>query len=183
MHLSAMNNGKAFFQVYAQHKGNGTVIDIGSQDVNGTLRSAMPKRFNYIGVDFEKARNVDIVLTKPYEFPFSDGYADIVVTSSCLEHSEFFWMTWMEMVRITKPDGLIYVNAPSGGEYHSYPVDCWRFRLDAAQALANFANHVHGYNVALLESFIDGEGPWHDMVGVYVKDAQFAKQYPDRIKA
>lgn len=182
MHTSAMENGRRFFEVYAQHKENGLVADIGSQDVNGTLKTVMPDRFTYLGLDAQKANNVDIVLDDPYQLPLEPDYVDILVSSSCLEHSEFFWLTFLEMVRVTKPDGLIYLNMPSSGEYHAYPVDCWRFRLDAAKALMNWANR-EGYRVALLEGYTDPNPPWQDLVCVFVKDERFAHQYPDRISA
>lgn len=182
MHQSAMDNGKQFFDTYAKHKDSGLVVDIGSQNVNGTLKDLLPEQFKYVGLDFEKGNNVDIVLDDAYQFPLESDSADIVVSSSCLEHSEFFWLTFLEMVRITKPDGLIYLNMPSSGEYHAYPVDCWRFRLDAAKALMNWANR-EGYKVALLEGYTDPEPPWQDLVCVFVKDEQFANQYPDRISA
>lgn len=179
MHPSAMSNAKAFFEAYAKHKDGGTVIDVGSQDVNGCLRSVCPERFEYVGVDFQKAANVDVVLDDPYKLPFADKSIDIVVSSSCLEHSEFFWLTFLEMVRVVKPDGLIYVNMPSDGPHHSYPVDCWRFRKDSAFALMNWANR-HGHNVCLLETYTDAEPVWHDLVAIYVADAVNAGLYPDR---
>jgi hypothetical protein len=37
---------------------------------------------------------------------------------------------------VLRPGGLLYVNAPSGGEYHAWPVDCYRFYDDAWGALA-----------------------------------------------
>lgn len=181
MHDSAMHNAKLFFEVYGKHKDGGTVVDIGSQDVNGSLRTVTPKRFDYIGVDFQAAPNVDLVLEEPYKFPFSDNTADIVVSSSCLEHSEFFWLTFLEMVRIAKPNGLIYLNVPSDGQYHAYPVDCWRFKIDAAFALSRYANQYHGYKTILLEAYTDVQPPWHDMVSIYCKDKEYVDDYPDRI--
>jgi len=180
MHPSAMENGKRFFETYAKHKDGGVVVDIGSQDVNGSLRSSTPDRFKYVGVDFEEAANVDVVLKEPYVLPFDSESVDIVVSSSCLEHSEFFWLTFLEIVRITKPDGLIYINAPSGGPHHAFPVDCWRFRLDASMALMNWANR-NGYNTILLEAFVDSAPVWHDMVAIYIKDKDLSHLYPDRI--
>ena len=181
MHQSAMDNAKKFFDVFAKHKQSGLVIDIGSQDVNGSLKEVTPNRFKYIGVDFAKAKNVDVVLDNPYKYPLEDQTVDIVVSSSCLEHSEFFWLTFLEMVRVTKADGLIYLNAPSQGSYHEYPVDCWRFMADAPKALSKYANDFYGFNTALLQAYIDPDGPWHDMVAIYCKDAKHAPQYPDRI--
>jgi SAM-dependent methyltransferase len=179
MHESAMSNARKFFDVFTKNKDAGTVVDIGSQDVNGTLKTVVPKKFNYIGVDFQKAANVDVVLEDPYKLPFESQSIDIVISSSCLEHSEFFWLTFVEMVRITKPDGLIYINAPSEGDYHAYPVDCWRFRQDAAFALSKYANQFYGFNTTVLMAYVDTQAPWHDMVAIYCKDKEFARPYEE----
>jgi SAM-dependent methyltransferase len=180
MHPSAMRNAKTFFEVYASKMEGGTVLDIGSQDVNGSLRKVTPKQFKYVGVDFEDAKNVDVVLESPYIFPFADEAADILITSSCLEHSEFFWLTWLEMLRVVKPTGLIYMNVPSEGPYHPYPVDCWRFRLNAASALQKWGKRA-GFNPLLLEAYTDAQPPWHDYVAIFVKEWEHHSLYPDRI--
>ena len=182
MHPSALRNAKDFFEVYTKNIEGGTVLDIGSQDVNGSLRQVVPSRFKYVGVDFEKAKNVDVVLENPYVFPFADEAADILITSSCLEHSEFFWLTWLEILRVVKPNGLIYMNVPSEGGFHPYPVDCWRFRLSAAPALQKWGKRA-GFNPLLLEAYTDMEPPWHDYVAVFVKDWQHHHHYPDRISS
>lgn len=160
MHDSAKLNAKRFFDKHCKHE-TATVIDIGSQDVNGSLRDVCP--FNYIGVDFVAGKNVDVILDDPYKFPLDDNSAEIVVSSSCFEHSEFFWLTFLEMVRISKD--LIYVCAPSTGKVHRYPVDCWRFYPDSGQALANWANR-NGYKVELLETYTD-TNKWGDWVAIF----------------
>ena len=104
-----------------------SIVEIGSQDVNGSIRPTFGPDVNYVGVDFANAAGVDVVLSDPYSFPFQDNEIDVVVSSSCFEHSEFFWLTFLEAVRIVRPGGLIYLNAPSNGPFHQYPVDCWRF--------------------------------------------------------
>ena len=58
-----------------------------------------------------------------------------------------------EALRVLKPTGLLYINAPSNGAYHRYPVDCWRFYPDSGVALQNWGNRS-GYECALLEFFI-----------------------------
>src|SRR5574337_523037 len=119
MHHSAMSNGKSFFDCYGQHfpqTETVSVVDIGSQDVNGSLRDVCPRDFKYTGVDFVVAKNVDVVLTDPYVLPFADESVDIVLSSSCFEHSEMFWLAFLEVLRILKPCGLFYLNAPSRGD-------------------------------------------------------------------
>jgi len=180
MHPSAMQNCIRFFGTYGKHKESGLVIDIGSQNVNGSLKDATPARFNYVGLDFQKADGVDVVIADPYRLPYADKSVDIVLSSSCLEHSEFFWLSFLEMTRVVKPDGLIYLNILSAGQYHAYPVDCWRFRIDAAVAFMKWAQR-QGYNPALLEAYTDATPPWHDLVCIYAGDMKFVEDYSDRI--
>lgn len=183
MHASAMANGKSFFDCYGKAMDTGravTVVEIGSQDVNGSLKDVCPGHFKYVGVDFVEAKNVDVVLTDPYSLPFDDGSVDMVVTSSCLEHSEMFWLVFLEVLRVLSPQGLFYINVPSRGSYHRYPVDCWRFYPDSGIALSKWARR-NGYDALLLESFTQAEGAWGDFVGVFLKDASLAARYPGRM--
>jgi hypothetical protein len=98
-------------------------LEVGSQNVNGTLRDFIPLEGEYVGIDVNHGPGVDIVLTDPYEFPFAHDHFDPVISSSCFEHDQMFWLTFLEMVRVVKPRGHIYINAPSNGSYHRYPVD------------------------------------------------------------
>ena len=161
------------------------VVDVGSLDVNGSLRDVCPSHFAYCGVDMCDGKGVDVVLDNPYGLPFESESIDIIVCSSCLEHSNLFWVLFLEMLRILKPEGLLYVNAPSNGQVHRYPLDCWRFYPDAGIALVEWAE-TRGYSPALLESFIGDQrsGPggfWNDFVAVFIKDKKHSDAYPARI--
>jgi SAM-dependent methyltransferase len=183
MDYYAMKNGKEFFDCYSrfyQTEAKTLVVDIGSQDVNGSLKEVCPKNFQYLGLDFIEAKNVDIVLTDPYKFPLENDSVDIVVTSSCFEHSEFFWLVYLEAMRILKPKGIMYINSPSRGIYHRYPVDCWRFYPDSGLALSNWGK-VNGYNNVLLESYVQKTGDFGDYVGVFLKDSKFSNLFTRKI--
>jgi TPR repeat protein len=52
MHDTAFAIGRKFFELYGDKPGL-RVVDVGSQDVNGTLRDALPQDCEYIGVDLE----------------------------------------------------------------------------------------------------------------------------------
>jgi SAM-dependent methyltransferase len=183
MHDTAMEIGKAFFDTYLKTDTSLTIVDVGAQDVNGSLRSVAPPHHNYIGLDFVDGKGVDVVITDPYNLPLESNSVDVVVCSSCFEHSEFFWLLFIEIQRILKPDGLFYLNAPSNGMFHRYPVDCWRFYPDSGIALQNWGRK-NGYNTALLESFTgkQKQGVWNDFVAVFLKDSQFVEKHPDRIQ-
>jgi SAM-dependent methyltransferase len=144
-------------------------IDIGSYDVNGSYRTLFDNpSWRYTGVDLESGPGVDVVLRSPYGFPFATGSADVILSGQAFEHVEYFWMTWLEMIRVLRPGGLIFLIAPSRGPEHRYPQDCWRFYPDGYRALAKFGR------CELLEVSTDwelhddpGSAPWGDTVGVF----------------
>jgi cephalosporin hydroxylase/SAM-dependent methyltransferase len=156
---------------YLNDKDKTIICDIGSFDVNGSYRELFDKPgWTYTGIDMSPGKNVDMVLASPYEYPLPSGYSDCIVSGQAFEHIEYFWIAWMEMVRILKPGGFIFLIAPSRGPEHRYPVDCWRFYPDSYCALA----HLAGLN--LTESSTDwvphsdpGSSEWGDTVGVFQK--------------
>ena len=182
MHPSALLNARMFFDVYGSSFASGRVLDIGAQDVNGSLREVCPPQFSYVGVDFVAGKGVDVVLDDPYRLPFEDGSVDVVVSSSCFEHSELFWVLFLEIVRVLRAPGLFYLNAPSNGEIHRYPLDCWRFYPDSGKALVTWARRS-GYDLALAESYVCKQigDVWNDFVAVFLKGSQFAPAFSGRI--
>jgi SAM-dependent methyltransferase len=189
MHSTAMTNGKYFFDTYCAHLPAGKILDIGAQDVNGSLKTVAPPHHEYVGVDFVAGKGVDVILTDPYHLPFEDNSADIIVSSSCFEHSEFFWMSFLDIMRVLKPTGVFYLSAPSNGPFHRYPVDCWRFYPDSGNALAKWGQaNGYGKNM-LLESYVSHQDPnpidqfsrWNDFTAVFVKDIDNHAMYPSRI--
>ena len=40
------------------------------------------------------------MLDDPYKFPFENESIDIVITTSTFEHIEFFWLTYLEILRM-----------------------------------------------------------------------------------
>ncbi|HZI65140.1 MAG TPA: methyltransferase domain-containing protein [Thermoanaerobaculia bacterium] len=182
MHRSARRHCKLFFRTYLKDVKRPTIVEIGSQSVNGSLRDVAPPDSRYVGLDFVPGEGVDLVLDDPYRFRIEDDFADAVVSSSCLEHSQMFWLTFLEALRILKPEGVLYLNVPSNGPFHRHPTDNWRFYPDAGAALNEWA-HRSGYDSVLLESFVgwqDGD-VWNDFVAVFAKTRSAAVRYPDRI--
>lgn len=143
MHKSAMLRMEYFVKTYLSNvKYKMKVIDIGSQDINGSHRELFnPEQFDYVGLDLVAGKNVDIVPKKVYSWKEieNDSY-DVVITSQTFEHIEFFWITFQEMVRILKPKGLMCIVCPRGFALHRFPVDCYRFDADGLFALARYGN-------------------------------------------
>lgn len=172
MHNTALINAQKFYNKYClENIHTKTVLDIGSLDVNGTLKPIFKLAYKYIGIDQCGGNNVDIVCSS-HKIPLIDNSIDIIVSSSCFEHDPMFWITFQEMCRLIKFNGLIYINAPSNGPYHAHPVDNWRFYADAWKSLEQWGIYLN-YNIKLLESYVDKQkskcGNWNDSVGIYTK--------------
>jgi glycosyltransferase involved in cell wall biosynthesis/SAM-dependent methyltransferase len=183
MHDTAFEIGQKFLEKYLVDRCP-RILDVGSLNINGTLRDCVPPGSQYIGIDITAGAGVDVVLDNPYSFPFGDNHFDATIASSCFEHDQMFWLTFLEMVRVTKPAGYIYLNAPSNGFYHSHPLDNWRFYPDSGLALVAWAAH-EGKNVTLIESFIARRKAeiWNDCVMVFGKGAVEPHALPKKLLA
>lgn len=140
------------------------MIDIGALNVTGSYAQLFPAdRFEYLGVDMVAGEGVDLVLDDPYVLPFNDGSFDLAISGQMLEHNKFFWRSFREIFRVLRAGGMCFMIAPSRGDIHRYPTDCYRFYPDAYQAMAEYCDAV------LVDCWIATEGPWGDLTGVFVK--------------
>lgn len=167
MHPSSMENMRRCVNLYLP-EGDLRVIDLGSSNVNGSYRELIPPNAEYLGLDLEPGPGVDIVLTDPYRLPLEDESIDVVLSGQMLEHCAHFWRVFTEISRVIKPSGLLFSIAPSAGPIHRFPVDCYRFYLDAYQALADWAG------LRIIHCWLDERGPWRDLVGVFQKGGALA---------
>lgn len=181
MHTESLKNMRRFYDCYvAPHLGSPDdrlrLVDVGSIDENGTYREIFSgPAFEYVGVDLVAGKGVEVVAENPYAYPFSDNFADIVISGQMMEHCEFFWKAFDEMVRIAKSGALIVLIVPSHGPIHRYPVDCYRFLPDSMKALAKHAG------CELVESWHDTESEWGDLVGVFRKAAPTSQQIAEEV--
>jgi len=143
---------------------NMDVVDIGALDVNGSYRPLFDDLpATYTGIDMAPGRGVDVVADDPYAYPLTDRCADAVISGQMLEHCEFFWQAFTEMLRMVRSSGFLVLIVPSRGVIHRYPVDCYRFLPDSMPALAKYAG------CELVEHWLDESSDWGDLVGVFRK--------------
>lgn len=180
MHYSAYYNAEKFYNKYCKDDiENKKILDVGSYDVNGTMKPIFEKG-KYVGLDMEKGPNVDVVGVS-HDIPFEDNEFDIVISSSCFEHDDMFWVSFKEMCRVLMPGGYMYVQAPSNGPYHGWPGDNWRFYIDSWKALEKWGKQC-GFEIELVEHYIDDKtiepvdnttvrspNAWNDSVGIFRK--------------
>jgi len=91
---------KQQFPSYFEDK---TVLEVGSQDINGSVRKHF-KDCDYLGIDLGEAPGVDMVISIN-DFPMPDKY-DVVISSEMLEHCEQWDKALSMMYKNTKPGGI-----------------------------------------------------------------------------
>ena len=204
MHSSSVLNLERFFKTYLKKFNNPTILDYGgaSHDNKTTALTVLEKHYSnykYLSLDiapnkdvapnneneYESTRkNVDIVVNDPYKInELEKESIDIVVCTSVFEHVEFFWLAYLEILKLLKPKGIFYLNAPSNGNFHRWPNDCWRFYPDSGNALVKWGKY-NKFKPICLESFTTKqilECGWNDYVSVILKDKTFSNNFDSTI--
>lgn len=173
MHQSSYAKMGSFKEQFLSEKQSLSVLDIGSQDVNGSYKRIFDhKNWKYSGADMVSGSNVDIVLSNAYSWKeIKSNSVDVLISGQAFEHIEFFWVTMLEVFRILVPGGVCCLLAPSSGPEHRYPKDCWRFYPDGFSALAKSAQLDVLVVSTQWESlgYDDGSDQWHDSMLVCQK--------------
>jgi len=152
----------------------GKVLEVGSLNLNGTVRDFFNYPEEYIGIDLEMGPGVDIA-AQGQDFDYPDGYFDVTVSAECFEHNPYWKETFSNMYRMTRPLGLLtFTCASKGREEHgttkSKPQDSpftinadWGYykNLDASdfQELAledMFIEHYFEYNPVAFDLYFYG---------------------------
>lgn len=183
MHKTAEQNIHRFFNTYIDPQKESKILEIGSYIGGFNIRSLSTNNHRYTGLDIRPGPGVDIVTQDPHHMPFDNNSFDFIISSSCFEHTKFFWQLFVDIIRVLKPTGLFYLNAPSGGEYHKYPIDAWRFFPDSGFVLAEWASLNGHNNCGVVEQYTSHPESdiWSDYVSIFIKDLSFINDYHSRI--
>lgn len=93
-------------QRYPEYFSPGTsVLEVGSYNVNGSIRSFFQAPLPYIGLDLAPGKDVDVVCHGA-DFKY-DPYFDIVISTECFEHDARWAETFVNMVRLCRSGGLV----------------------------------------------------------------------------
>ena len=109
------------------------IIEIGSLDVNGSLRSYIeslnPEK--YIGIDMKEGKNVDVICNAENILEvFGKESFDVVLTTETIEHVKDWRKVISQIKNICKKEGIILITTRSKGfAFHEHPNDYWRYEL------------------------------------------------------
>ncbi len=105
---------KKFKEKYLKENKELKILELGSQDVNGTYKRIFKNpNWDYIGLDIEKGKNVDIVLKNPYTWKeIKNNSIDIIISGQVLEHTEYFWLIMLEISKKLKSQGIACIIVP-----------------------------------------------------------------------
>lgn len=110
---------------FSQKFENCRVLDIGSLDINGNNRYLFTN-YQYVGVDIGSGNNVDVVC-RGHLYTDKDLF-DIVISSECFEHDEYWDLTIKNGISLLKAGGIFTftcatVGRPEHGTKRTSPSD------------------------------------------------------------
>ena len=92
------------------------ILEVGSQNINGSIRDYFPNqnKKNWVGLDIGKGLDVDFTI--PGELiQLPNGWADISFSTECFEHAKSWKDIMLNIVRITRKNGLIILTFAGKG--------------------------------------------------------------------
>ncbi len=90
------------------------MLEVGSYDVNGTVRGIFGGAESYIGVDLVEGPGVDVI-GYGHELDHPDGSFDAAISGECFEHDPHWADTFTNMTRMTRQGGLVAFTCASRG--------------------------------------------------------------------
>ena len=109
------------------------VMDVGSRNINGSVKDGLTGYTEFIGVDMIEGKDVDIVIdAHDLDTLHYENYFDLVTCCETIEHDVNFWTTVRHIRSIVKPGGWMLFTAPSINFFrHDFPSDYYRFTTSA----------------------------------------------------
>jgi SAM-dependent methyltransferase len=101
---------REFLPEYFQEK---SVLEIGSLNINGSIRDFFTG-CQYLGIDVGAGTCVDLVCPGQ-DYGEKAAHFDVVISCECMEHNPYWRETWVNMLRLLKPDGLMVMTCATAG--------------------------------------------------------------------
>ncbi|MCG7877953.1 MAG: class I SAM-dependent methyltransferase [Candidatus Thiodiazotropha taylori] len=138
-------NTDSFYQVFnhfiesVNDMEQATLLEIGSRNVTGVVwREVFSPTVEYTGMDIHPGENVDVVGDVHTLSSLLPGeHYDAVFSVSVFEHLAMPWKAVLEINRVMKPGGLLYISTHPAIPPHELPWDFWRFSGETFKILLN----------------------------------------------
>lgn len=120
MHVHQAEFVLAVTSVFPQFFHGTQVLEIGSYNVNGSIRQFFTAPKRYVGVDLIAGPDVDVVCRGE---DFDDATLfDVAVSTECFEHTAKFLEVFENMTRLVRPGGMVLTScATTGRGEHGTP--------------------------------------------------------------
>ena len=125
------------FQTLVRQRPNPELLEIGSRNVSSEPRSFLwPDASRYVGLDIHPGEGVDIVgdAHRLSEY-FEAGSFDGILSFSVFEHLAFPWKVVIEMNKVLRLGGYVFIMTHPAWPEHEAPWDFWRFPRAGLTAL------------------------------------------------
>lgn len=121
------------------------VLEIGSREVTGSSKARREfARAEYVGFDYYPGDNVDIVgdAHKLSSYFGDEERFDLIYSSACFEHFAMPWVVSVEIAKLLKVGGLVFVETHFSFSSHERP---WHFFQFSDMALKVLFSEVLGF--------------------------------------
>ncbi|HEX5050445.1 MAG TPA: class I SAM-dependent methyltransferase, partial [Planctomycetota bacterium] len=115
------------------------ILEIGARNVSGhTNRYLFGSRHEYVGFDYHAGDNVDVVgdAHELSRLVPAESF-DVVFTIATFEHLLMPWQVVLEIAKVLKPGGRLFIATHPAWPAHERPWDFWRFSSESFDALLN----------------------------------------------
>ena len=111
------------------------VLEVGSRIVTGTSFRHLFEKSTYVGFDYYEGDNVDVVGDAHKLSDYFDKKFDLIFSFSVFEHLAMPWQVSLEMIKLLKPGGYIFIETHYSYSSHERPWHFFQFSENALNVL------------------------------------------------
>ncbi len=111
------------------------VLEIGSRMVTGDYWRKYFEKASYTGFDYYMGENVDVVGDAHKLSTYFDKKFDLIYSSAVFEHLAMPWQAALEIVKLLKPGGYVFIETHYSFESHERPWHFFQFSENALDVL------------------------------------------------
>jgi len=92
-----------------------SILELGSYNINGSLRNIFDNSNKYVGLDVTNGPGVDIVY-EGKNIPINENF-DLCISCECFEHNPHWLNNFTQMIEIANQDGVVAFTCASIGRH------------------------------------------------------------------